>query len=282
VEFIKSNTVTQFGIKHHDRVGKDDIGVRGEAREWTLQIPTTSGFDDLRESIVPIGMYTVKLWQQAGGSRRRDRPTLLIAAPERNAHCSWIANRYKERLETRKGDTIDPALLVIRQDLALLNGLCAPLAQRQPRSLHSKVRPRVRQFNADFNAWEDGCRPDMPDPRLAGSNTSPGDYLRQVYHGQEVLAAMDADFVLQLVSSTACYAAQAALSPDPEPAITSGVYPARKIPYGSALIYELSDQPPRQLTPAPIKLAELAVAHNFSLDYSMAHLSPFPDEPFVL
>jgi len=272
---MASNHIRRSIIGHHAIVHKDIGGIRGAPNDWFGQVPTMEGFADLGGMVEPLVNYTIALWQM-DPEREHHNPTLAIATPKNSPHCRWMGEILYRRL-SRVDD-----FNVIPLELDELNSIEAPLT-RAPRPIYDRsVRAQVGWFNTQFKQWESGERAAMPNPVKAGGKLNPRQCLERAAKGQKILAGITAAHtILQILTSTGVYTANAVLGPDRERALATGVFPATHVQYGYAHIYEYPpmEEVPIRITDEPVQVRRLVPP------LALPPLSPPPGElphlPFV-
>lgn len=235
-------------------VHKDVHGIRGAADDWLGQVPTAEGFADLGGMLEPLIRYTIALWEM-DPEREQHSPTLAIATPKNSAHCRWMGQILFKQLSGVENFHVIPPL-----ELGELNSIEAPLL-RSPRPIHDpSTRAQVGWFNTHFRQWERGDRAAMPNPVKVGGLLNPQQCLERAAEGQRVLAGMTAAHtILQILTSTGVYTANAVLGPDREGALATGTFPATHVRYGYAHIYEYPpmEESPIQITAEPVRVRNL-------------------------
>jgi hypothetical protein len=126
--------------------------------------------------------------------------------------------------------------------------------------LTPRRRAAVARFHAGFAAWTRGERPEMP--KVPGGPMDPRRHLVRVIEGENNLARNHVgQFVVQILTTSACHAALAALETKDHllvRALASGEAPYPYIPapqHGAAHLYYISQNPPERLTVQPLALS---------------------------
>lgn len=240
-------------LGHHTKVAKNDEGTRGAPADWRGYFPTREGYIDLGFIPRRVASYAMALCKM---DQNQDvvGPTIAIVTPKKNVHCRQMGQLIGTGLSRFGGVT------VLRRELAELDSIdTPPLLRVPPGALSRQDRIAAEGFAKEFIQWENGIRPAMPDPRAVGDTRSPVDYLQRALEGQRKIAEITAaHLILQLMTTTGGHLANAALSPNIEEALATGIFPATPMDYGTGHIYEqLPGDQPRRITERTVRLKNL-------------------------